>query len=62
MIAKYNDPLSPIMPPLIRSKKNMNKANLGDRLPNMIFDGMKVDEKGLIWTSAMMGFAVINPL
>ena len=62
MIAKYDDPYSPMMPPLIRRKNYMDKASLGDKLPRVMFDGFKVDEKGLIWTSAMEGLAIINPL
>ena len=37
----------------------LNQTNLGGNF--FLSDGFKVDENGLIWTSSLMGIAVIDP-
>ena len=62
MIAMYQNPKSSeIVLPLVRKNVFINKLSLLDRIPVVLFDGFKVDEKGLIWTSNLEGIAIIDP-
>ena len=61
MIAIYDEPMM-ASPPLLRRKKNLDKTTLRDKLPKVIFDGFKVDEKGHLWSSARESFAIIDPV
>lgn len=60
MIAMYSDPFSDLPPPLIR-RGVIDAGALAYKLPALIFDGFKVAENGLIWTSSLEALSIIDP-